>query len=96
MRLLFILSLGLMCAVGCGDDDMKTTVDASLPRCAGQPNQGGLCSPDVNQPCINSSELLCSCECGFLWICGLDIACDMGTITITPLDMTPVDLANHD
>ena len=95
MRFLLILALGLG-VIGCGDDDMKPTVDASLPRCAGQPNQGGLCSPDVNQPCVDSSLLLCSCECGFLWICGLDIACDMGTITITPLDMTGVDLSSHD
>ena len=96
MRFLFILALGLGLGVaGCGDDDAKPTVDASLPRCAGAPNQGSLCSPDVNTPCMTQSQLLCSCECGYLWICGLDIACDMGTFMITPRDMTGASISDQ-
>jgi hypothetical protein len=96
MRFLLVLSLGLLCAVGCGDDDTKGADLASVPRCAGEPNQGGLCSPDVNTPCMTESQLYCSCECGYLWICGLDIACDMGTFMVTPRDLSGLDLSNHD
>jgi hypothetical protein len=31
-----------------------------------------------------------------LWICGLDIACDMGTFMVTPRDLSGLDLSNHD
>lgn len=88
MRLVYLLAIGLLCAVGCGDDEMMSMPDASLPRCVNTPNQGSLCSPDVNTPCLNGIQLLCSCECGFLWVCGLNVACDMGEFQITPLDMT--------
>jgi hypothetical protein len=89
MRILFAVML--LCAVGCGSDN-NSTPDAGLPRCMNTPNQGGLCSASEFAPCINSALLLCSCQCDFLWICGLDIACDMGGPPPPPVrDMAAID-----
>ena len=60
-------------ALGCGSDN--TSTDAGLPHCDPTLLQGGTCSPSLNMPCVNASGLMCSCECGFVWICGDQIVC---------------------
>jgi hypothetical protein len=81
MRL--VAAFALLLAFGCGNDN--TSMDAGLPRCSPTLQQGGTCSPTQDTACVNGSGLMCTCECGHIWICGFDIACDMGP---PPRDLT--------
>jgi hypothetical protein len=73
MRLL--AAFALLFAVACGNETASN--DMGLPQCSPTLQQGGTCSPTTDTPCLTAG-LMCSCECGHTWICGIDIACDMG------------------
>lgn len=75
MRLL--ATFALLLAIGCGSDN--GTPDQGLPQCSPTLQQGGTCSPAQDTACVKSG-LMCSCQCGHIWICGQDIACDMGLL----------------